>query len=91
MIFLTIQLGVVPKSLHVPVLSTESQNGCRPRITAFVRAITVNDTSDIGAIDRDYSYTAFDEFGRQQVLHVWYMIDSVDSTVRINGITAVDT
>ena len=46
--------GVIPKISTCAFDRDDTQNGCRPaRITAFSRAITVNDTSEL-ALDRFY-------------------------------------
>ena len=57
------------------------QNGCQPRITAFVRAITVNDTSELAVL------RLLMDWVDNMFAHVWYRTDSVDSTGKTNGIT----
>ena len=69
---------------QIPLVLSTAQNGCQPKITAFDRAMTVNDTSELVA-DRDY--TAVDGLVDSRSLHLLYTTDSVDSTGRTNDIT----
>ena len=73
-------LGVIPKSLPAVDQVGTLQNGCRPRITSFDLVITVNNAGDIVCRPKVYSC-------RQQILYVWYMTGSVDSTGSTNGVT----
>ena len=59
-----------------------AQNNCHLRNKAFNQAITVNDTREL-AVDPDY--TAIDGLVNNRFLHLWYMIDSFDTTGRPNG------
>ena len=76
--------GVISKSL--PVLSTKTvlcKMAVNREFQLSTKPKTVNDTSDL-TVDR------VDELGRQQVLHVWFIIVSVDTKGSTNGIKPVE-
>ena len=53
------------------------QNDCRPRIKAFDRAVTVNDSSDYWQSNETKRLSI--HLVDSRFLHVWYKTDSVDS------------
>ena len=55
LMLVTEPLGVIPKALQCAVNRVDAAlNSSQPRITAFDRVITVNDSGDILAVDRDH-------------------------------------
>ena len=64
-------------------------NGGHPGITSFNRAITINDIRNIDCGLRLHGCLLtvwLSTVSRQQVFTVWYIIGSVNSTCRTNGI-----